>query len=90
MGKARKAKDLFKLDLAEVEETAVLRGVKKALKNQKEKVGLVIAVNTDGRKSIGIILNKTEMKTYAFYFDGTKEAFKAGNKVRYKLNKKPA
>ncbi len=89
MSKARKGRDLNKLDFAKVEERAAARGLEKALKNQKEKVSLVIAVNKEnGRKSAGIILNKKEGKTYVFFFDPKKEYFKPGYKVMYKLNSK--
>ena len=54
------------------------------------KIGLVISIDKGGREeeSAGIILNKKEMKTYAFFFDSKKEDYKAGDKVRYKLYRK--
>lgn len=59
------------------------------MKNKVWKTGSVISIDKTGpgKESMGIILNKKEQKTYGFFFN-RKENFKAGDKVRYKVNLK--
>lgn len=56
--------------------------------NRETKVGVVISVDRAEKESAGIILNKKEGKTTAFFFDEKKENFKTGDKVRYREGKR--